>query len=392
MEMDYLDVLLNGMTRDGIVRFFDHLADVGIGAIIWSTSGCGRAEYPSRIQPIYDGSDRDAGSRYAAELMRTLDGLAFAVEQAKKRNITFLALFRLFDDYWHGLEETNLDRMQNVWWQSRCGRLELRGVPCYAVPEVREYKLKLVREINDYGVDGFVFGLTRSHAIYASPYRQPDFWGYNMEWVNEYKKRYGVDLRECDRVIGHVCSDMPGDKWDTPFVNRFEYVGAAEFDRRAWHILKGESTSTFIAEARSLIGPDKHVAVEAHHRACPPTDCDDDDYPVRQFFFPAEMARAGIVNEWITSDNWRSRDFQFDQILCPHFDAARSANLDINIWMNDIFSPTGGHGCQHASLADIRQYLDAVSASSAQSATIHEADFMLKHPEVDAIWEMFKHC
>jgi hypothetical protein len=390
MEMDYHDVALNGMTRDGIVRFFDRLADAGIGTIIWSTAACGRAEYPSRIQPMYDGGDRRIHSQRAAELMRSFDGLAFAVEQARKRNITLLALFRLSDDYWRGMEESNLDRMQNVWWQSRCGQLELRGVPCYAVPEVRQYKLKLVREINDYGVDGFVFGLTRLHGIYVSPYRQPDFWGYNIEWVNEYKKRYGVDLREFERVIEHPCENTPGDKWGVPFINRFEYVGAAEFDHRAWHMLKGESASTFVAEARSLIGPDKHVAVEAHHLACPPTDRDDDDYPLRQFFFPTEMAREGVVNEWITSDNWRSRDFQFDEILCPHFDAARSANLDINIWMNDLFSPTGGHGQQHASLADIRQYLDAVRASSIRSATIHEADFMLQHPEVDAIWAALK--
>ena len=57
MEVDYHDLALNGITRDGLERLFANLAAAGIRAMFWSVAACGRAEYPSRILPQYDLED-----------------------------------------------------------------------------------------------------------------------------------------------------------------------------------------------------------------------------------------------------------------------------------------------------------------------------------------------
>ena len=50
-----------------------------------------------------------------------------AVELSREYGMEFLFYFRLFDDYYPGLEEGFLDSRPDLWWQSRCGHFNLRG-------------------------------------------------------------------------------------------------------------------------------------------------------------------------------------------------------------------------------------------------------------------------
>ena len=390
MEVDYHDLALNGITRDGLERLFANSAAAGIRAMFWSVAACGRAEYPSRILPQYDGRDRRAHSQRGAAVVRSFDSLGAAVALAKQYGIRLSAYFRLFDDYWPGMEEPNLEKMGRVWWESRCGQFQLKGWPCYALPEVRDYKLRLVREIADYGVDGFLFGLTRSHSLYVNPFRQPNFWGFNQPWADEYQKRHGVDIRRFDQLVEHGCNEGSYAKWGLTFINRFDYVGAAEFDLRAWHELKAECVVEFLRQARRIIGPDRHLAIEAHHRACVPTDDPADDFPARLLFHPAALAREGIINEWVTSDNWRAQSFRLEPMLRPHLEGMAQAGAAVNAWLNDLFMPQGGGGGRMATAAEVGEYLRQVRESGIRSATIHEADFLLQHPECEQIWKLLR--
>jgi hypothetical protein len=128
----------------------------------------------------------------------------------------------------------------------RTGAIHLPGVPCYDYDEAVEFRLELVREQLGYGVDGLYLSL-RSHADQATPYRQTDFFGFNDPVVAEFRRRYGVDLRAF--ADARLILD------DNHFCSGIEFIGG-DFDRDAWHRLKGESLTRLLREVRNLVGPD----------------------------------------------------------------------------------------------------------------------------------------
>ena len=136
--------------------------------------------------------------------------------------------------------------------------------------------------------------------------------------------------------------------------------------------------------------PKKHIAIEASHYACPPVADPNDDFPAKMFFYPADLAREGTINEWVVSDNWRGRNFNFDGALLPMFQNVLDAGAEITIWMNDIFSPTGGDAQTWATPEQVEDYLRRFLASKINSASIHEADFLETNPQAPAIWKVLK--
>jgi hypothetical protein len=100
------------------------------------------------------------------------------------------------------------------------GREPLHGVLCYAYPEVRRYKLGLIRWLLDgYDWDG-VFICTRSQ---SRPARHADQFGFNEPVVREYERRHGVNIREQD------------------------------FDLDQWRRLHGEYLTQFLQEVKELL-------------------------------------------------------------------------------------------------------------------------------------------
>lgn len=387
LDVDYHDLALHGYGRAELERLFERSASAGVKTMIWDAFWLGCAGYHSRKLPMYSGQDRIEGSARAAALYRQFDPLATAVELGKKHRITILAYFRLFDSYWPGLVDTAIDRMEHGWWESRCGQFQLRGWPCYSLPEVRQHHLDIVSEIAALGVDGFMFGLTRSHTFYASPYRQPLFFGYNQPIADEYARRYGVDIRHFDYLVHRTTNEGHFGKSYWPFAHETEYIGAQPFDLAKWHWLKGEGVAEFLREARKLLGRDRHVAIEAMAAACPPVADPNDPIPARFFVDPVALAHEGTINEWVVPENARGVDFHAR--LLPTFQGVRDAGAEINLWLNDVLTPDGG-GSSVATIPQIERYLQTVTASDLTSFTVHEADFIEQHPQADAIWNMLR--
>jgi hypothetical protein len=390
MDVDYFDLAWNGITRDKLEKMFANCARGGIEAMVWSVVTCGLAEYHSKIMPLYDGRDRRIGSKRCEEGLRSFDSLAAGVEFGKKYGIRILPYFRMFDDYWPGMIDETIDRIPHGWWESRCGWFQLKGWPCYNDPAVREYKLRLVKEIADYGVDGFMFGCTRSHSLYVMPYRQAHFFGYNPVIADEYKRRYGADIRKFDYAVEKGCSEGPFAHKDITFINGFEYVGAETFDLKKWQDLKGEGVTEFLREARKITGPGAHILMEASHWACPPVADPNDDYPAKMFFYPADLAKEGIINEWVVSMNWRGVNFGFEETLLTTFQFVQDAGAPINVWLNDLFSPTGGETTKWATPDQFREYLEKFKTSQMTACTIHEADFLIQNPQAEEMWKVLK--
>lgn len=385
MEVDYDSLARDGCGREGVERLFDRCADVGVTQVIWSVGFAGTADYPSKIMPHAAGADRGQHSIRAAEIKNQYDPLATAVELAQKHGIKLLAYFRMFDDYWPGMVDKFVDSLSDGWWASRCGRFHLKGWPCYWLDEVRKYKLSVVKEIAEYGVDGFVFGATRSHSFYVCPYTQPHFFGYNQPVASEFLRRYGVDISKFDYCVDHWTKDA-----DSGFdvINGTEHVGAIEFDKAQWNWLKGESVTQFIREARKDLGGQCHLALEAGIYACPPVADPEDPMPAKLFLDPTAMAQEGIIDEWIIPGAFRDTDF--DALILSNFGGVQDAGACLNVWLNDIFSPTGGETEKWAACHDIEAYIERVMKSSLRAMTLHEAAFLLRHPNSEHIWKILR--
>jgi hypothetical protein len=385
MEVDYYDNAWHGCTRASVEKMFENCARAGILDMYWGVTGV----YPSKVFQMYDGADRRQGAKKCTEVLRSFDGLAAAVEFGRKYGIKILAYLRLFDDYWIGTTDPFIESLGHGWWESRCGHFQLKGWPCYHVPEVMEYKLRIVRELIDYGVDGFLFALTRSHSLYANPCRQPDFFGYNQPVADEFKRRYGVDIRKFDYLTERMTCAGDYAQKDIFFVNGVNYAGTEAFDLKAWHDLKGESAVDYVRRARKMAGPKAHIAIECTHYNVPPVADPNDPYPAKMYFYPDQMAKEGIINEWTVSMNWRRMNFDFDGLFFPNFQYVADTGVTVTAWLNDIFSPTGGDE-NWCNPRQVEQYLEAFEQSKIQSASLHEEDGIEQNPRAGEIWEILR--
>jgi hypothetical protein len=391
MEVDWFDNAGLGWTPADVEGLFEKCARAGIRRMFWSVLTSGWSEYHSRILPLYDGRDKWEGWQKRVECIRSFDALALAVELGRKYGISIIAYFRMFDDYFPGLLEENIDRIPHGWWESRCGKHRLLGWPDYWLPEVRDHKMKLVREIAGYGVRGFLFGLTRSHSLYFNPFRQPHFWGYNKTVADEYLRRYGVDIRKFEMIRAKSISEGPFSVRGLVFENEYEYVGAEKFDLPKWHDLKAEGALTFIRQVRRELGANLHIAIEASHHACPPFAPPLDDFPAKMFFYPGKLVAEGLINEWVACDNWRSANFPYDEVFMTHFKDVLDNGGQITLWLNDILTPLGGGTLQPVGVKETEDYLQHFVTSQVNSAGIHESAFLEQNPNADEIWKVFGH-
>jgi hypothetical protein len=205
----------------------------------------------------------------------------------------------------------------------------------------------------------------------------------------EYQRRYGVDIRKFDYLEDRGTNEGHFAKKDITFIHEYEYVGAEPVDLKAWHDIKGEGTVKFIREARKIMGPKAHFAMEASRWACWPLVDPEDDFPAKQIFYPADLVREGVINEWVCSENWRGSGMDFVKQMLPEFQGVLDAGGQINAWLNDVFSATGG-GTKFAEVSKVEEYLEKFKESPIGSATVHEAAFLESYPNPKEVWKIFE--
>ena len=206
-------------------------ADHGVKKLFWRTS-LGRAYYQSKVVPPVD---RDCGQRWqrVAEVLERMDPLAVAVEKAHKHGIELWA--------WWPFSETHVVRGDlnfidpfyakrlDLFWCNRDGSRHFLGHPCPAEPEVHQRIELMAQELsNDYQVDGVLMS-TRTHCTVPGesrrglvPYTADEF-GYNWPIVEEFRRRYGVDITRED------------------------------FDQEKWHRLKGEYLTRLFHTVKAVL-------------------------------------------------------------------------------------------------------------------------------------------
>jgi len=223
--------------EDDIAHFFDNIK-CGVSTVYWRTSMIGSVTYKSKIQKTTINTDWDDYFRNNKEKEeRTVQRLALcekyryifdhydppeiAIREAKRVGIKIYIWITCFDDYYPGHHGVFAEDGVCL-AEAKDGR-KMRGVLSYAWEEAKKRRLSEIKELLSYGADG-LYICTKSHTQHSEPSREYDTYGYEKPVVDEFKKRYGVDILQTD-----------------------------DFDKNAWHSLKGEFFTLFLREVKKLI-------------------------------------------------------------------------------------------------------------------------------------------
>ena len=226
--------------EEDIARFFDNIAACGVSTVYWRTSMIGAVTYRSQVQRRADEVDwddymanapeREKATHFANRLalaekhryiLKRYDPPEVAVREARRVGLKIYIWITIFDDYYPGHHGVFAEDGVCL-AEDRTGTRKMRGVLSYAWPEARRRRMSEIRELAEYGADG-LFLCTKSHSQHTEPAREYDTYGYEAPVAEEFQRRFGVDIRTAD-----------------------------DFDKEAWHALKGELFTDFLREVREF--------------------------------------------------------------------------------------------------------------------------------------------
>jgi uncharacterized lipoprotein YddW (UPF0748 family) len=195
--------------RPSVHRILGQCRDAGIRKVHWRTFHGARANYHSRLEPAASGSEGierpgyEAGPRQAYDL-REWDPLRDAVDIAHDLGLQISAWYTLYEEtHVQRVTTTFAEKHPEYWWTARNGKKRPSKLS-FAYPEVRAYKLGLVKEQLAYGVDEICFDFFRENQLFQARHEQMTpkqevdeagvcMYGYEPAVVSAYKQRYGVD-------------------------------------------------------------------------------------------------------------------------------------------------------------------------------------------------------
>lgn len=227
VNVDYYDLVLGASSlydETRIDALFAQCAAHGVTTVLWRLSICGVAAWRSRVRAWYTGKYVKSPNAYnMVRVLKSFDPPEAACRLGRKHGLKVFAWVTVMDeDALPGLISDFVLEHPEYTWRSRDQRRYLRGALCYAYPEVREYRMREIREVLGYGFDG-MYLCTRSHARFGNESRDLDDFGYNAPIVEEFRRRHGVDvLRE-------------------------------DFDKLAYYDLQGEPFTAFLREASAAV-------------------------------------------------------------------------------------------------------------------------------------------
>ena len=222
-NLDFFDICIGTDTWDmrdcdaEMERLMAMCAHYGVDRVYFRVSVCGAVCYHTKVMtPAYenvfekytteglDGGCANIPSlhRRMGTVMRRIDPLASCAKYAHKHGMEIFAWVTSFDSLYYAPETEFFQQHPEYTWVSKDGTKHVPGVPCYAYPEVRKYRLDQVRELLAYDVDGIKFS-PRSHSPW--PGRNSGGgnegargYGFNQPVVREYVRRYGKDPRTAE--------------------------------------------------------------------------------------------------------------------------------------------------------------------------------------------------
>ncbi len=213
-----------------IEQFFKKCKAAKVTGVLWRVSEFGQMLYYSKgAATVYPGKmpyDKlPEHLKKMAVIMQFIDPLAVAVREAKKNGIK-LFIWMTLSDEGYKREIPNYAFPEFLLKNPDCHMLDKEGKPwygtiCYSEPKSREYRLNIVKELVEYGADG-LYLCTRSHC-FTFGNDKDERYGYNKAIVDEYQKRYGVNILKED------------------------------FDKKKWYELRAEGIDILIEEISKIV-------------------------------------------------------------------------------------------------------------------------------------------
>ena len=179
------------------------LRDTQVAVFEWGVLGGSRVNYPSRVTELFGVNMKEfprRGDQLAAETVAHLvrdgaDTLQVVASACREAGIACYASVRMNGDYpanggasW-GESLARFFNSEFWWkhpeWRVRGPKGEDRTKLSYAFPEVREFKLAILREVAAHDVAGVNLDFERG----------PDFFGFEEPMVREFQERYGLAPR-----------------------------------------------------------------------------------------------------------------------------------------------------------------------------------------------------
>lgn len=201
----------------GIRTMLEHCKAAGWKRIYWRVFDTGRALYASKLlDPMkYDTSPElncltsgelaaQAPKDLVARAMKLdyhgFDTLACAVRIGHELGLEIHAWLTINeDDHGWGWPSRFSREHPEFRWVRRDGRA-YRSQLSFAFPEVREYKLGLIKEILAYNVDGIFLDWIRTGDIRDNPQNESGVanYGHEAPLLKAFKAKYGVDPHDID--------------------------------------------------------------------------------------------------------------------------------------------------------------------------------------------------
>lgn len=155
--------------------------------------------------------DRTAWNKRYGEVIRDFDPPAVFIREGHRHGMKVIAWLDIFDDLFPGYRSKFLEEHPHCQWVGKDGKTYFKGLIDYSWPEARDFRVKQAAELLTLGADG-IHCSTSAHCRHLPNTHEIDFYGYGEPVVKAFRAKYGVDLRT-----------------------------AKEFDKAAWHDLKGEA-------------------------------------------------------------------------------------------------------------------------------------------------------
>ncbi len=169
------------------------------------------------------------------------------VREGHKHGMKVVFWIDIFDDLYSGYRSKFIDEHPHCQWTAKDGKTVFQGLISYAWPEARAFRVAQAKELLALGADG-IHCSTSAHCRHLPNVQETDAYGFETPVVEEYRRRYGVDIRT-----------------------------AEEFDKEAWHTIKGEFMNRLYremaAECHKLekefwvglqLGPYTHFSADPH--------------------------------------------------------------------------------------------------------------------------------
>jgi len=192
----------HGKVREDDIRVYaEKCLDAGIQRLYWRVTHTGPVSWYSKIEDVYHGDIRTRRTKTVGAALERFDMLRLGVKYAHEVGLEIHPWFTVYDAAFHDLNLcSRLYREHPEYvWETRDGEKKDEAFSL-AFPEVRAYKLSLVKEIITYGVDGVLLDFRRPYALDRTDSLGVSIYGYEKPAVEAYRNRYGVDPRKIDNT------------------------------------------------------------------------------------------------------------------------------------------------------------------------------------------------